>query len=277
MRKTKKEIYAENGIEFTNANNGKIKAPVFGYIKPLMKNGNTKIGKGVFHFSTLPTDGIYTFTVNGKEYTTPGTCACTCRNEKTGKIDCYACAGHYSRHNVRASLGMNTILSRFFLDFVRRAITAQIIADKIRIIRVHVAGDFFSREYVEMWRGIAAAFPGVCFWTYTKVREYENAFNDISNFNVVKSIIPGRGYNFGECGYIIALYNELKAAGKSVYICLCEVSENAPHCYDCGACRTCDYVLFVKHSTPDYDAKKDALFPVLKALAESQKSVLIAA
>lgn len=276
-RATKKDIYAQYGIEYRTSD-GKINVPVFGWVKPLLKNGNKKIGKGSFHFSIAPTDTkSFTFTVNGKEYSVCGTCACTCRNAETGKIECYACTGHYVQNNVKASLGINTFLARYALDFLKRAITAQLIADKVKVCRVHVAGDFFGIEYVNLWQEIAKAFPYIAFWTYTKTA-YENEFDEIENFNVVKSIIKGYGYNFGECGYIIALFNYLKSQGKSVYICLCGLDdENAPKCFDCAACRTYEHVLFIKHSCADYDAKKDPLFDTLVSIAKSQKAETIAA
>ena len=105
------------------------------------------------------------------------------------------------------------------------------------------------------------------------------AFDDINNFNVVKSIVcidgKRRGFNFGKCDYILALYKELTARGESVYICKCGFDdENPAHCITCAACRTCKYVLFVLHSTPDYDAKKDALFPVLKEIVMNQPDII---
>lgn len=275
IRVSKADIYAAFGIEY-RAKDGKINVPVFGYVKPLLKNGNAKIGKGVYHFSTVPTDAeSYTFSVGGKSYTVAGTCCCTCRNAKTGKIDCYACSGHYSRANVRASLGVNTFLARYCLDFCKRAIIAQIIADNIAVCRVHVAGDFFGAAYIEAWREIAVTFPAVAFWTYTKVDAAESAFDEIGNFNVVRSKIPGFGFNFGEIAYIQTLYNALTARGESVYICKCGFDkENPAHCITCGACRKCKYVLFVLHSTPDYNAEKDPLYPEFKKFVLSQPDIL---
>ncbi len=281
IRITKAMIYAAFGIDYRN---GKIRVPIFGYVRPLLKCGNGKIGKA-WHFSTLATNLVKSFEHDGTIYTCPGTCACTCRNEKTGKVDCYACAGRFVMNCVKAPLGINTFLARYYVEFMTRAIMAQIIADGIKVCRVHVSGDFFpdtekavQTAYIAAWRTIADAFPGTAFWSYTKIASAENAFSDCNNFHIVKSFIPGHGYNFGECGYIIGLYHDLKAAGKSVYICLCGIDDDAaPKCYDCGACRKYDYVLFVKHSTGDYDAKKDALFPALVQLALSQKSEKIAA
>lgn len=264
MRNTniyKKAVYTFFGIDY-DTKTGKINVPVFGYVKPLLKNGNSKIGNGVWHFSILPTTKAFQFLVNGKTYSMCGTCCCDCK-------DCYACTGHYKQNNVKASLGVNTFLARYNILFLMRAIVAQIIADKITICRVHVAGDFFSDEYVNMWHVIAEKFVNVCFWTYTKVEKYESSFDDLDNFNVVKSVIKGHGYNFGTCSYILALYNELKAQGKNVYICKCGFDDNQ-HCFDCGACRNCDYVLFLLHSTKDYDGKKDALYPTLKKIVLAQ-------
>ena len=47
---TKRSIYESHGIEYRN---GKIYHPVFGWINPLLINGNAKLGKGVWTFSVL--------------------------------------------------------------------------------------------------------------------------------------------------------------------------------------------------------------------------------
>lgn len=264
MRVTKREIYARFGIVY---NGEKLESPI-GPVRPLLINGNAKIGKGVYHFSTLPTNKTFSATVCGKSWTVKGTCPCHCAG-------CYACSGNYCYESTISALAMRTILARDYLDWTRRAILAQIIADKIQLLRVHAAGDFFSAEYIEMWREIAIANPTITMWTYTKNSDAESAFDDIANFNVVKSIIPGKGVNFGHCDYIIALYDYLKAAGKSVYICRCGIDKNQ-HCTNCSHCATSDYVLFLEHST-GYKAEKDPLFPVVKALIESQAETIAAA
>jgi hypothetical protein len=35
-------------------------------------------------------------------------------------------------------------------------------------VRVHSSGDFYSTEYIEMWKYIAVAHPAVHFWAYTR-------------------------------------------------------------------------------------------------------------
>lgn len=255
---TKKEIYAAYGIEFDGE---KIAAPEMGKINPLLVNGNGKLGRGVWTWSTLAGTGLYAWTVDGKNYTTSGTCVCNC----TG---CYAQAGNYNFNSVKTALAVRTWLARNYLDFITRAIIAQIKADRIRIFRIHASGDFFSAAYIDAWREIATACPDTVFWSYTKNADAETAFNDISNVNIVKSCIPGIGFNFGHCDYIIDTYNKLKSAGKSVYICRCGVDPDQ-HCINCKGCSKNEYVLFIEHST-NYKAAADPLYPTLRAIVENQ-------
>lgn len=267
-RTSKKAIYAKYGIEYKN---GKINVPLFGLKRPFLVNGNDKIGKGAYHFSTLPTNTDYTVTIDGKEYTAKGTCPCSC-------IGCYATKGNYRFSSVIRSLMIKTILSRDFMEFVERAIMAQIEADKIELCRIHASGDFFSVKYAEMWKRIAIAFPNVLFWTYTKNRECEHVFDDVKNANIVKSIIPGFGFNFGHCDYIIKLYKYLKSKGYKVHICFCGIEEHANidvrHCTKCHSCAENDYVLFIEHST-EYKAENDPLFPELIKLILSQEADIV--
>lgn len=293
-RTTKKDIYAGFGIEYKN---GKINAPAFGLINPLLKNGNKKIGKGVYHFSTLPTNSLFfacgplsaAVLESAKDFCdgrvrlnisaesgVRGTCSCTCKDPFTGEISCYATTGRYVFDNVRASLMRNTILARHFMGFVYNAISAQIIADRIKTVRIHAAGDFFSHGYGMMWRRIAHENPSVIFWTYTKVRDYETIFDGLENANIVKSLISHNGktvFNFGHAKEIAALYWSLKSAGEDVHFCACGIPgfdvDGKIHCNNCPACATCKYVLFLEHSTTYNAAQDPYLNDAIEAAADS--------
>ena len=260
-KKSKKAIYAEYGIEYAN---GKIKSEKYGFVNEMLIDGNAKIGKGIYHFSTLPTNQMFNVIINNMSYTVKGTCICNCAG-------CYATKGNYRFQSTKNSLGIRTLLIREELDFVERAIMAQIKADHIQAIRIHASGDFDSIEYLHMWQRIVKANSNVTFWTYTKVSEYEKAFDAFQNANIVKSIIPGIGFNFGHCDYIQRAYDALNASGKTVYICKCGIDKNQ-HCTNCKGCSMNEHVLFVEHST-DYCAEKDSAFPALKKLIESQKAI----
>lgn len=255
---SRREIFAAHNIEYKA---GKIILPDGNISARLLINGNEKIGKGVYHWSMLPGTHEFNAIVNDENVNVKGTCACNCDG-------CYAMAGRYRMASVINALANRTMIARNNLDFMVNAINAQIIAENIQLVRVHVAGDFFSDEYISAWKEIALANPNTRFWTYTKVHDAENAFNELDNFNVVKSVIPNVGFNFGHCDYILSVYNALKSEGKNVHICKCGF-DKSQHCINCKGCSENEFVLFLEHGT-DYKAESDPLYPVLKAVALNQ-------
>ena len=255
---TKKEIYAKHGIEYITKNQH-IVTP-YGNIRPLLVDGNAKIGKGVYHFSTLPGTQMFDVVIKGMSYTVKGTCKCDC-------IGCYAKTGNYRYQSVKNSLGIKTMLIREHIEFVKNAIIAQIEADKIQTVRIHASGDFDSEEYVKMWIDIIEMFPAVTFWTYTKVKSAENAFNRFDNANIVKSVIDGIGVNYGHIDYVESTYNKLANDGNKVHICRCGIDKNQ-HCTNCKGCATNDFVLFVEHST-EYKAEKESNWENFKRFVDS--------
>ncbi len=241
MKPTKKAIYEKYGIEY---NNGKITTPV-GVMPELLKVGNNKTGAAVKTWSMSQT-----------------TCPCHCKG-------CYADSGCYQFANVKASLARNTEIATKHLDFFNRAIRAQCETLKPGTeIRIHAVGDFFSYEYLVIWYNIAKDFPELIFWTYTKVKAFEDAFNELDNANIVKSVIPGFGFNFGHCEHVINMYHALIKLGKKVHICRCGIDDNQ-HCSGCACCSKYEYVLFVEHST-SYVASEDPLYNELVTLIENQ-------
>ena len=258
VKTSKKDVYAAFGIEYKA---GKIYNQEFGWINPLLVDGNTKLGKGVWTWSMLPTNKEYTLTINGKVYTEFGTCPCHCAG-------CYATTGNYRFKSVLQSLTIKTWLARHDMEFVKNAIKAQIIADHVQLLRIHAAGDFFNSEYVAVWSEIVEFAHDTVFWTYTKNASAESAFDSFSNANIVKSCIPGIGFNFGHCDYIIRAYKALQNAGKNVYICRCGIDNNQ-HCTNCHGCAESEFVLFVEHST-GYDATTDPAYPELVQLINNQ-------
>ena len=66
----KKEIYEFFGIKY-DTKTGKLVSPI-GLVNPLLINGNSKIGKTVYHFSTLPGKKEYAVNYNGNVYSVFG-------------------------------------------------------------------------------------------------------------------------------------------------------------------------------------------------------------
>jgi len=225
-------------------------------INELLVNGNAKIGKNVYHFSTLPT------CENG------GTCMCTCPG-------CYGTKGNYNFKTTKAALAMRTEVVRTDLDFFVNEIIKEIKSHKVKFVRIHATGDFFSAEYVKAWTTIASACKETCFWTYTKSFGHGfdselNELNSLVNVNIVKSVIDQCGFNFGHCDYILDTYYKLLSQGENPYICKCGVDDTV-HCNDCHKCAERKYVLFLEHST-GYKAESDPNFETVKSVIESQEA-----
>lgn len=231
---------------------------------PLVK-GNSKLGRAVWHSSTAPTNEE--LTVLDKKTgeiiaTCKGTCPLTCKG-------CYGKTGHYQHDNVKLSVIMRTRLLREYPAIYFLLVRTQLTYENIKYLRIHAVGDFIPGEARGFYE-ILKDFPNVKAWTYTKVPTNEEIelLDSLPNMNIVKSVIPGYGFNFGHVAYIANLYYALKRAGESVYICRCGIDPEQ-HCSDCTGCSSHKYVLFIEHSTK-YNAKKDYGFSKLKKLIEQQ-------
>lgn len=253
---TKKQRYACYGVDFDGTY---VKSPVYGYIRPLLKVGNDKVGRKVYTFSLLAGAEYYTLVFGGVKLTQRGTCSSTCSCD--GKCTCYGFYGRLKMDAARRVAFMNTTFMRFHRDWLERALCAQIEADHLTLVRIHQTGDFETQEYADMWRRIAERFPWCKFWTYTKERDKEALFDGLSNANIVRSLLPTGGYNYGTCEYVMGQYAELTAQGYRVAVCGCG-TPHEKHCEDCTTCSKNPYVLFLQHSTPDYNAKKDKAYKV---------------
>lgn len=63
-------------------------------------------------------------------------------------------------------------------------------------VRLHSSGDFFSSEYVELWRSLASSLPATVFWAYTRswvipeLRDSLCRLQSLANFQLFASIDP---------------------------------------------------------------------------------------
>lgn len=228
------------------------------YPLPLV-DGNEKIGKGVWHASTLPGDEIITLKNGDQE---KGTCPLKCAG-------CYGLSGFYTYDSTKKALMMRTRFLKRYPEIYFRIAEAQIIAENIKLIRVHATGDFIPGEAAG-WTAIFKKHPDLIGWTYTKcsLKGEVKKLDMLHNFNIVKSIIPGCGFNFGHIDYIMKIYDKLVKAGKNVHVCRCGIDRNQ-HCNTCKGCAINEYVLFIEHGT-SYNAEKDPLYDQIKELIENQ-------
>ena len=105
---------------------------------------------------------------------------------------CYAKKGRFCWSNVVRS--QYERYERTFDRHFHQDMWGEIANSKLRYVRVHIAGDFYSREYVKDWAGIARRLPKVLFRTNTRRRDLMPLINRIvpNNFVVRESIDPTR-------------------------------------------------------------------------------------
>lgn len=143
-------------------------------MKTKISNGNSKVGR-------IPNLSL-----------TPGR-SCSkeaCKTCLSG--GCYAMKSYRQYKNVRAAWDSNTELALNDLATMERDLTAyfgSMVAP--RFFRLHVGGDFISREYAEMWARVAAAAPGTNFLAFTKQWDHVRGIEFPGNFSLVLSAWPG--------------------------------------------------------------------------------------
>lgn len=259
----KKDFFAGYGIEYRKDN--KILAPWGEWVTlPLTWGSKTHC----YGWSTLAGTKEWEVEFNGTTQIMKGTCVCQCEH-------CYGCSGRYAMSGVYNANAWRTFAARYHMDWLKRAIIAQINwgvkGEPLAFVRVHITGDFFRMEYVDAWKDIKEACPNTRMWAYTKNKEAEDAFDDVKDFNIVKSLIPGFGINYGHCDYVMEMYHALRKAGIETHICRCAV-DSEQHCDTCKACQDLTYVLFLEHGS-NYKAEADPLWDEFVALVESDDNV----
>ena len=163
-------------------------------MKISMPNGNKKVGKGVYTFSTLPGEHLLSTPNKGTLTNIPGTCSGCCTNCESG--GCYAIrdAKLYS-NSVIPAWGKNTLIMRNSLTDLKAQLKAEILSHKTTgpnaevAIRIHASGEFETLAQLETMCELAKELPTHKFYTYTKrfqmVEEYLEKYGSFpENFAV---------------------------------------------------------------------------------------------
>ncbi len=173
----------------------------------------------------------------------------SCLNCSSCKHTCYARKAYKAYPSCKNAWDLNFELAKNHLDLLETLLTAQIQeeydkrpAQNPLVVRIHVSGDFFSQEYLDMWARIADRFPMVYFWGYTKVRDMFSFVRVPWNMNIINSFIAGDMLNYGPEEYVDQLCEQYGAFK-------CPATTNGPIlCMrDCKYCLTGTSPVFVQH------------------------------
>ena len=190
-----------------------------------LKNGNKKLGNKIYSFD-LPA-------------------VVSCPNSDICFKTCYANKGTflYGGNNAKQSNTFNYTIALNDLKYLQKELIKEIIKKKIKVIRIHSSGDFFSKEYFLMWCNIAKRFKNLKIFTYSKAPQIEG-LKVPKNLNIIDSFITidnTKYLNYGN-------YEEISKMRTKIKGIICPVTIGKK--IDCSACKYCitkSKVLFVQH------------------------------
>ena len=179
--------------------------------------GNAKVGE------------VFTFSLPSKT-TCPGASAWCLKR-------CYAFRYEQRRPTCKEAYEDNLILAKDILEFKRTMIG--VLPRIMPSFRIHVSGDFYSREYTEAWIEICQAFPTTRFWGYSRswivedLKESLERLRDLGNVQLFASADPSMP--LPPRGWRVAFVNtDSRAIGIP---CSTQMQEK-------GNCQVCGYCVF---------------------------------
>lgn len=143
----------------------------------------------------------------------------TCPNHSRCAKTCFALKAMRAYPSARHAWEVNEKLAREQLHLLEVLLVAQIeealgtkkAKEHGLYVRIHVSGDFFSQDYLNMWVRVASRFPEVRFWAYTKVAHLLDFSQVPENLNVINSFIEGKFLNYGVEDYVNRLVERFGA------------------------------------------------------------------
>lgn len=189
----------------------------------ILQNGNAKL-KNMLVYSHTPVKG--------------------CLDCSSCADSCYAIKSYRQYPNVKKAWDRNLEMVRNDLSMFKVSIVKQLKNTRQRTVRIHSSGDFISQEYIEAWAEIAAAYPHINFYTYTKSehRFDFSALSKLSNVNIISSILPNGNKNYGSLEYCTEA-----AAAYGSFICPATTQKGIKCGEHCDYCVSNKNVVFVEH------------------------------
>lgn len=192
-------------------------------MKKVLSRGNNKLHNSIFCWAITPVE--------------------SCLNCSQCAKRCYARFPYRMRPNVRKAWDFNFSIAKTgaFVDHIIEQLSN---ARTCKSVRIHVAGDFFSPEYIEGWKKIVDFFPAIRFYSYSKVFDILPGVAELAsrnNCNIINSITPDGGVNFGDNDRIAGLVE------LGYKVCPAARSNDITCGLDCTLCLTESKVCFNVH------------------------------
>jgi hypothetical protein len=159
----------------------------------ILKKGNSKLGKLIWDFSLPPVS--------------------SCPDSTKCAITCYAVKSYELYKDAKLSWNNNFKLVINDIDAFKTLVINQLSKGKIKTLRIHASGDFYSMEYLTAWLEIINQFPEINFFAYTKSFQGSDLIQP-KNLNIIDSFVEVDGVkylNYAEYHIIKRIRQETKA------------------------------------------------------------------
>lgn len=133
--------------------------------------------------SKLKRDGIFSFGIPAYKSATG---MLTCPAALTCIKGCYARNGTYNFPSVKSAQEKRLELTKDRELFIA-VIDTELRKRKVKILRIHDSGDFYSKAYLDTWLTIISLNPNIQFYAYTKMVPLFKGLKLPANFTVIYS------------------------------------------------------------------------------------------
>lgn len=159
------------------------------------------------------------------------------------KRNCYAKQSYKMYPNAKKVWDTNYALAKSDLNEFKRQLIKYFKRFNGRFFRIHVSGDFFSKEYLNTWIEVIKEFKHIKFLAYTKVYGFFKGLELPKNFTVLLSFMPSipvnQALNFSKkIGLPIAYAGEkpLNMSEDKFITCPEQTTGKKITCADCKLC-----------------------------------------
>lgn len=179
----------------------------------------------------LKRDGIFSFGIPAYKSSTG---LITCPGALSCIKGCYARNGLYLMPSVKKSQEARLELTRDSELFIA-VIDTELRKRKVRVLRIHDSGDFYSEAYRDSWFTIMRLNPGIKFYAYTKNLPLFHMVKLPVNFTLIAS--EGGKYDNRinvETNRHSRVFDSLEALKAAGYV---DTTENDRHAYESNSKR----------------------------------------
>ncbi len=150
---------------------------------------------------------------------------------------CYGARNWYKSGRMASILRRNEVASER-LDFIAKMIY-EITASKSKVVRLHVTGDFYSKDYISKWIEIVCKLPSITFYGYTRSWRVDELIAPLAVLSTLRNVSLRASVDFTMDEIVPDRWPIFSVVVGQGLHCPHDLGKLA-HCIDCRKCWTTD-------------------------------------